>query len=143
MDDDVKEEFDDDEDEVEDGDDPPSQQSRLHTNTNMQRIMNDLPLSCIDKEQSLRLKVRQHVNPLSSKYQVPVNLPGNWMCDAFEDAQRPLIIDIGCAKGTGSPRHIHSSAYLLGLSGAVFTLSLVLTMLIPSSRSSYSKGPGY
>ena len=124
MDDDVKEEFDDDEDEVDGGDEdehegansgPPSLQSTLRTNTNMQRIMNDLPLSCIDKEQSLRLKVRQHVNPLSSKYQVPVNLPGNWMCEAFEDAQRPLIIDIGCAKGTGSARHIHSSTYLRGI----------------------------
>ena len=61
--------------------------------------MNECLLNRTEKEQSLRLKVRQHVNPLSSKYQIPVNLPGNWMCEAFEDAQRPLIIDVGCAKG--------------------------------------------
>ena len=61
--------------------------------------MNECLLNRTEKEQSLRLKVRQHVNPLSSKYQIPVNLPGTWMCEAFEDAQRPLIIDVGCAKG--------------------------------------------
>jgi len=51
------------------------------------------------QEQSLRLKVRQHVNPLSSKYQVPTTLPADWIQQAFDNISRPLIVDIGCAKG--------------------------------------------
>ena len=45
---------------------------------------------------SLRLKVRQHVNPLSSKYLVPVVLQKKWETEAFaEPYSNPLIIDIG------------------------------------------------
>ncbi|PZO22961.1 MAG: tRNA (guanosine(46)-N7)-methyltransferase TrmB [Leptolyngbya foveolarum] len=42
-------------------------------------------------------RVRQHVNPLSSKYAESAIAP-NWS-DVFADVQRPLHLDIGCAKG--------------------------------------------
>jgi hypothetical protein len=47
-----------------------------------------------------RLKVRQHVNPLSAKYQAPLPLPLNWIPLAFDSPTLPLILDIGCAKGS-------------------------------------------
>jgi len=56
----------------------------------------DAPLA----EGSLRLKVRQHVNPLASKYQVPVTLDPDWMEKTFPNPQQPVHIDVGCAKGT-------------------------------------------
>lgn len=43
------------------------------------------------------VRVRQHVNPLSGKYQAPVDVP-NWSA-AFANPQQPLHIDIGCGKG--------------------------------------------
>lgn len=43
------------------------------------------------------VRVRQHVNPLSSKYQVSVAMP-DW-ARVYEHPQRPLHIDIGCGKG--------------------------------------------
>ncbi|MEM6450300.1 MAG: tRNA (guanosine(46)-N7)-methyltransferase TrmB [Cyanobacteria bacterium P01_D01_bin.105] len=42
-------------------------------------------------------RVRQHVNPLSNKYSEPAQAP-NW-ADMFDHPQRPLHLDIGCAKG--------------------------------------------
>lgn len=48
-------------------------------------------------------KVRQHVNPLSSKYLQPINLPNNWIAEAFPNVNltnRPLVIDIGCSRGS-------------------------------------------
>nr|GEU51321.1 tRNA (guanine-N(7)-)-methyltransferase [Tanacetum cinerariifolium] len=39
------------------------------------------------------VRVRQHVNPLSSKLSVPVE-PPNWN-DVFEDPKLPLVVDIG------------------------------------------------
>lgn len=46
-------------------------------------------------------KIRQHVNPLSSKYQTPIDLSPKWMYDAFQNPiTNDLIIDIGCAKGS-------------------------------------------
>ncbi len=42
-------------------------------------------------------RVRQHVNPLSSKYAEPAIAP-EWS-EVFADLQRPLHLDIGCAKG--------------------------------------------
>lgn len=59
---------------------------------------------------SLRLKVRQHVNPLSSKYLVPVVLQKKWETEAFaEPYSNPLIIDIGCSKGSWALRHASKS----------------------------------
>ncbi|MEA5420444.1 tRNA (guanosine(46)-N7)-methyltransferase TrmB [Spirulina sp. CCNP1310] len=44
-----------------------------------------------------RVRVRQHVNPLSQKYQQPVTLP-DWS-EVYGDLNRPLHLDIGCARG--------------------------------------------
>ncbi len=43
------------------------------------------------------VRVREHVNPLAKRYQLPVSLP-QWS-DVFADGLRPLHIDIGCARG--------------------------------------------
>jgi tRNA (guanine-N7-)-methyltransferase len=43
------------------------------------------------------VRVRQHVNPLSRKYQQPVHLP-DWS-DIYQNPQQPLHLDIGCARG--------------------------------------------
>lgn len=52
------------------------------------------------EEGSLRTKVRQHVNPLARKYQEPAPLSSEWMEASFADPKLPMVIDIGCAKGT-------------------------------------------
>jgi tRNA (guanine-N7-)-methyltransferase len=44
-----------------------------------------------------RVRVRQHVNPLSDKYQQPVD-PPDWE-KVYADLSRPLHVDIGCARG--------------------------------------------
>jgi tRNA (guanine-N7-)-methyltransferase len=41
--------------------------------------------------------VRQHVNPLSSRYQQPIAFP-NWS-SIYADLSQPLHLDIGCGKG--------------------------------------------
>jgi tRNA (guanine-N7-)-methyltransferase len=43
------------------------------------------------------VRVRQHVNPLSSKYQTTVEVPA-WS-RIYAHPEQPLHIDIGCAKG--------------------------------------------
>jgi len=43
---------------------------------------------------------RQHVNPLSSLYQQPVQLDPGWATVCFEKVDRPLHVDIGCGYGT-------------------------------------------
>ncbi|MBD1889667.1 tRNA (guanosine(46)-N7)-methyltransferase TrmB [Coleofasciculus sp. FACHB-SPT9] len=43
------------------------------------------------------VRVRQHVNPLSAKYQTPVN-PPDWQ-NIYANSTKPLHLDIGCAKG--------------------------------------------
>ncbi|MCC5899291.1 MAG: tRNA (guanosine(46)-N7)-methyltransferase TrmB [Phormidium sp. BM_Day4_Bin.17] len=43
------------------------------------------------------VRVRQHVNPLSRKYQQPVSLP-DWT-QIYDNPQQPLHLDIGCARG--------------------------------------------
>lgn len=43
------------------------------------------------------IRVRQHVNPLSSKYQVPTASP-NWE-KVYARVDQPLHLDIGCARG--------------------------------------------
>ncbi len=45
----------------------------------------------------VRVRVRQHVNPLSKKYQTPVS-PPNWT-QVYAQVTRPLHLDIGCARG--------------------------------------------
>ena len=44
-----------------------------------------------------RVRVRQHVNPLSSKYQQSVTLPN--FSDIYSDKNKPLHLDIGCGRG--------------------------------------------
>lgn len=44
-----------------------------------------------------RVRVRQHVNPLSKKYQTPVIPPG-WE-KVYAQSTQPLHLDIGCARG--------------------------------------------
>ncbi|NEQ26846.1 MAG: tRNA (guanosine(46)-N7)-methyltransferase TrmB [Microcoleus sp. SIO2G3] len=44
-----------------------------------------------------QVRVRQHVNPLSLKYQRPIALP-TWS-EVFADPGRSLHLDIGCARG--------------------------------------------
>ncbi|NEO28262.1 MAG: tRNA (guanosine(46)-N7)-methyltransferase TrmB [Kamptonema sp. SIO4C4] len=44
-----------------------------------------------------RVRVRQHVNPLSQQYQTPTP-PPNWE-EVFACSQQPLFLDIGCARG--------------------------------------------
>jgi tRNA (guanine-N7-)-methyltransferase len=43
------------------------------------------------------VRVRQHVNPLSQKYQTP--LTGMTWQDYYAQPQQPLHLDIGCARG--------------------------------------------
>ena len=43
------------------------------------------------------VRVRQHVNPLSQKYQSPVS-PPDWE-RVYADCTRPLHLDIGCGRG--------------------------------------------
>lgn len=44
-----------------------------------------------------RVRVRQHVNPLNSKYQTPIQ-PPDWQ-QIYAKPTQPLHIDIGCARG--------------------------------------------
>lgn len=44
-----------------------------------------------------KVRVRQHVNPLSKKYQTPVQ-PPPWE-DIYAQPAQPLHLDIGCARG--------------------------------------------
>lgn len=43
------------------------------------------------------VRVREHVNPLSQKYQTPVS-PPDWL-QVYSRCDRPLHLDIGCGKG--------------------------------------------
>ncbi|CAN0162773.1 unnamed protein product, partial [Phaeothamnion confervicola] len=44
-------------------------------------------------------KVRQHVNPLAALHQRPATLPADWYQQLFPSPDRPLHVDIGCARG--------------------------------------------
>ena len=59
-----------------------------------------LPDRIAEKRRNNRLRFRQHVNPLSSRFQQPAVLPPDWPSCALEDCRhRPLHLDIGCGKG--------------------------------------------
>ena len=58
------------------------------------------PNSKTFNEGSLRLKVRQHVNPLASRYLIPMGGGDEWVASAFSNITRPVVVDIGCAKGS-------------------------------------------
>lgn len=42
---------------------------------------------------------RQHVNPLSNKFQQQTILTEDWPRDVFPDMSKPLFLDIGCSRG--------------------------------------------
>lgn len=44
-------------------------------------------------------RFRQHVNPLSRRFQLAADLPPDWPRSAFDDVTLPLYLDIGCGKG--------------------------------------------
>ncbi len=44
-----------------------------------------------------KVRVRQHVNPLSHKYRHPI-APPDWD-QVYQDMTLPLHLDIGCARG--------------------------------------------
>lgn len=44
-----------------------------------------------------RVRVRQHVNPLSYQYRTPIAIP-DWN-QVYQDTTRPIHLDIGCARG--------------------------------------------
>lgn len=44
---------------------------------------------------SRRLKARQHVNPLSASFQMPVEMPEGWFHHSFQNPSAPLHVDIG------------------------------------------------
>lgn len=44
------------------------------------------------------VRVRQHVNPLSQKYQTPIQ-PPDWS-QVYAAPTQPLLLDIGCARGS-------------------------------------------
>lgn len=62
-------------------------------------------------------KVRQHVNPLSHTYQAPLQLTSTWLQDNYPQPTQPLIIDIGCAKGSWALKMAeqHKTKNVLGL----------------------------
>jgi tRNA (guanine-N7-)-methyltransferase len=43
------------------------------------------------------IRLRQHVNPLARKFQSPLVLP-DWQ-DVYQQGDRPIHLDIGCARG--------------------------------------------
>jgi len=52
------------------------------------------------KKTKKRIKaIRQHVNPLSAYYQLPIELNKDWIQKAYKDPTLPFHIDIGCARG--------------------------------------------
>mmetsp|Transcript_15676 Transcript_15676/g.15806 ORF Transcript_15676/g.15806 Transcript_15676/m.15806 type:complete len:307 (-) Transcript_15676:112-1032(-) len=62
-------------------------------------------------------KVRQHVNPLASRFQIPIKLTPDWMQRSFKNPCLPLYLDIGCSKGTWA-MHMgsnHTDVNYLGL----------------------------
>jgi tRNA (guanine-N7-)-methyltransferase len=55
--------------------------------------------SSLSRKRNNKRRFRQHVNPLSRKFQQPTMLSENWPNDVYTDATKPLHLDIGCAKG--------------------------------------------
>lgn len=69
------------------------------------------------QKEALKLKVRQHVNPLSEAYQKPIELAGDWLDQAFGNKGQDMIVDVGCAKGTWILKNAeeHKNKNYLGL----------------------------
>ena len=101
-----------------------------------------------------KVRVRQHVNPLSKKYQTPAQ-PPNWE-RIYAQSNQPLHLDIGCARGefllsmaTIQPNwnflgleireplveHAHDKVSELGLRNLYYLLGNVHTSLKPLLES--------
>lgn len=74
----------------------------------------DLNLSYKIFEEAGHVRVRQHVNPLSSSFSVPTPAP-NWD-EVFKDPKLPLMVDIGSGSGRFllwlAKRHLDSRNFL-------------------------------
>ncbi|KAL6884609.1 hypothetical protein ACP4OV_010545 [Aristida adscensionis] len=55
------------------------------------------PLICLRTQRGHHMRIRQHVNPLSSSFSEPTE-PPEWK-EVFEDPLLPLMVDIGCGSG--------------------------------------------
>lgn len=65
----------------------------------------------------MKKRVRQHVNPLRSSHQQPLELPDCWPEAFFADPDLPIHLDIGCARGLFCLDHAeaHPQVNILGL----------------------------
>jgi len=61
------------------------------------------------REGSIKIKCRQHVNPLAAKYQVPIQLDSDWLEKTFPQPRQPLLIDVGCSKGTWALKYARAN----------------------------------
>eukprot|EP00525_Craspedostauros_australis_P003370 CAMPEP_0198130420 /NCGR_PEP_ID=MMETSP1442-20131203/53948_1 /TAXON_ID= /ORGANISM="Craspedostauros australis, Strain CCMP3328" /LENGTH=319 /DNA_ID=CAMNT_0043791039 /DNA_START=206 /DNA_END=1165 /DNA_ORIENTATION=+ len=52
-----------------------------------------------ERSKSKTSRCRQHVNPLSRRFQMNTELPEDWPHNVFDDMSRPMFLDIGCARG--------------------------------------------
>jgi tRNA (guanine-N7-)-methyltransferase len=55
------------------------------------------PMELPERRSFSRVRVREHVNPLSLKFQSPINTP-HWP-DIYANFAHPLHLDIGCGRG--------------------------------------------
>lgn len=62
-----------------------------------------------------QLRIRQHVNPLSRRYQLPVEIPN--FHEIYQDINQPLHLDIGCGRGKfiWNFAHLENNWNFLGL----------------------------
>ena len=52
------------------------------------------------QKRNIKSLIRQHVNPLKSKYQSPGKFSPDWIQESYSKVLQPFIVDIGCAKGS-------------------------------------------
>ncbi|KAK3160974.1 hypothetical protein QOZ80_1BG0069660 [Eleusine coracana subsp. coracana] len=71
--------------------------SAAHSPDAVDREYSDLNLRPLYLNRGQHLRIRQHVNPLSSSFSEPTE-PPEWK-EVFEDPMLPLMVDIGCGSG--------------------------------------------
>ncbi|TVU33993.1 hypothetical protein EJB05_15814 [Eragrostis curvula] len=71
--------------------------SAAHSPDAVDKEYADLNLRALYTNRGQHLRIRQHVNPLSSSFSEPTE-PPEWK-DVFEDPMLPLMVDIGCGSG--------------------------------------------
>mmetsp|Transcript_82385 Transcript_82385/g.156685 ORF Transcript_82385/g.156685 Transcript_82385/m.156685 type:complete len:287 (+) Transcript_82385:60-920(+) len=69
------------------------------------------------KKRAWKAKLREVPNPLARQYQVPFEFQNGWMRDAFANPDAPVVLDIGCSKGTYCLDYarLHPEVNVLGL----------------------------